>query len=1604
MRSLVCCTLLCFILVLTPTHLFAHDTHPLTQDSSPLVARSQDKQGLIEVTLRTNSVATSGAVVDLSLEVRPMVNAPGLTITWLLPDGGELLGGGGEEQLSTVAAKQTLTSRRQVRFPAPGIYQVIATASAQVNESMTVAAAGVLFFNVQADGTASVLQRDPRLNLANQRIIPTTLTVEDATIVRSADAEADPCFVINGTLTRLDRNPNTANNSAFTNSRVPVRNVPVDMMEEDTLFDDYYGTKVTDANGNFDFQFCDDDGIFDDELELYVIVRAEMWDNGRKVVYVEDSSWIDEMHEFESEVKESEGGTLRFDMAMDLNADLTRFDAGAAFQSEVFNIADAVFDAYRFWNAAGGATGDDATFADTTEVHYEPGYDDTGSYYQPFWNEITVADGPADNDAWDDGVIQHEWMHFADDVYGCDDTPGGAHSFFQLTNDVELAWSEGYSNYFQSAVRLSKGDPNSNFYLDILSSGTPGNRIDLETWNTSNATLTSVFNEGAIAAMLWDLQDATPSNDDTNDRVGYGHRLLQEVFTDPAFEANGDVFDDTCSVQVYLRAWRDLNKPANLATAAAVSQNIGYTPPGFDKAALTQQVAAAAPQAEQALNVAPNAVSTDYRWWKQLTWVVDNSTSMAGPKLDGSKTVINEQLNDLKNDPKGVDFNLYTFNHESNLNKVVFTNEFYADRIQPQINGIAATSSLDLDCGSTVGGLQAMSAALANKRAGDLWLFTDGVDSQFPRVETVVQALTRQRVRGSIALLGGCATPPSDANKLNGAQGYLGAAAGAQPSGIVPYLITALRSGGNFLFVDPGQIGNAADILRAQLANSAGAGRWSDYVSDEFTYRWDRLLPHEYQWFQAEGLGQGEGQVPDTGYLIYTMPNAFNFYGSNMTSVGVSQDGLLEFNPCTGQTCPIIVLNRFFLDILNSDLQWNYIPFPPRAAATDAISATTALSATVESAAAAAPDPNCAKLFTANPPYGPQVCVFSANFAFEWHIVSVQGYDATGVYRAYQIWLNHQTGEIRYQYDRLRSEAGAAEIGLRTRSSIPFPNGSTTKLLVSNKDSNGASNGMGYKFTPAPPQPTKTYTVAVDALMDGIGFLLTGYSGDFEAMIVRTPDGTAVDCNDTANVLCLNLGKVQFVQVNVNGRAGNWTATVDAAPPSNQATFSFNAIAASSVGAEVISDHTLPRGQTAKFVLKLGRPAAGNVITGWLQQPNGQRWGDEFALYDDGLHDDLRAGDGFFGSDGVTPPGVGVAYLWARGTADGVEFIRTDPAAFVFQPLQVKLLTPSFSSDNDEQANVLYEITNSASTRRCFAPDITLPDQWASWSYNWDFDVPGSLCLNAGETQQRLLKIFPAWYEAPSGSTAEVTFAFHDVNDPTSDDSVTVQFLRQRAPYRIVIDNAWQSTYIRPNNTDTVTLQVAVFDEQGVFAPDGTAVQLATDLGTITPVNGLTEGGLLQALFKAGTQPGDATITASVGAISATTVIHIRAPLPDRIDLVATPTDLSGAANSSALLATVHDRWGGAVANQTVRIGVADDHQRGTINGSEVVTVTTNAQGQVLVTFTKAEAATGSVGVRAELLVSENGNRNVVQEARTTLLLSADAAANKVYLPMVQRN
>ncbi|MEZ4863278.1 MAG: hypothetical protein R3C14_18320 [Caldilineaceae bacterium] len=1530
---------------------------PLYAQSTGIVDHAGGPRARIEVILQVDRAPAPGEVATLTVAATPLVNAPDLQVRWVLPDGGELLGGSTEQMMGPVAAGQRVQVSRQARFAAPGVYQVAAVVGYQPNAAMHLGAAGVLFFTVDGAGHSTASDQDPNAHSPMGETVPTTVetVAQAAGVTQSND---DPCFTVSGTVRRIERTPNQTGYDA--DVLVPVKFARIEMREEDIVFDDSYGESKTDANGGYSFSFCDDDGLFDDELELYVTVYAERYVGNDLIVYVTDSSYIDETYEFNSQV-------LADRPAGSYTINLTLTERSSA----VFNIVDAIFDAWQFWNISGGATGGDATFADTTKVHWEPGYGDDGSYYDGYiTNEITIADDPSDPDEWDDPVIMHEWGHSADDYYGCDDNPGGEHFVNNTVDDPELSWGEGYPDYYQSAVRARNGVVDSSYYLDNYGANVlgAGISINLESRDVDQPMLVTELSEFAIAAMLWDLNDSVT---DGQDAVSHGHGLLQSVYTDDKFTSNG-FFDDTCTASQFLRAWRDLKKPTDALTAAAITQNIGGSNP-------FETVAAADANTPDALSQEltlfdQSAQQPNYKWWQQLTLIADQSKSMAtAGKFDAVKTVLKEQINDVANDPKGVEFNIYTFNNVSNVVQPVIRNNFFANQITPKIDALTTRNDTDLLC--DVGAFHALAQTLAGKRGGNAWLFTDGSPFNAPTVENMVQQLTSHQVKGSFALLGGCPVVPQNLVDVTGAQKkYLGLAANAsQSGGIVPYLLAAIGSGGQFLYVDPSKIGDAADILRAQLSHSAGAGRWSEYVSDQPTYLYDKLTSWEYQWIDTSVAAGGTNHGFLSGSINVTLPQPFTFYSAgpyNSTQVfpyGYLTFGATQSGNSQNTTLPKPALPNNALYPLWGDLDWNN---PPAVAVANASTSDPAAALT------------------------PQVILYSKAEG-DWFALETRGFRTNGPERAYQVLLNSTTGEIRYQYANVGTDAGIATIGLENATG-------TAAVQVSYNDVAGAQNNMGYKFTPVPAQPSRTFTATIDGLMSSVGFLLTGFSGDFDPLDIRYPDNSAVNCNDTANVLCLDLGLVRYVQAKTTGHTGVWRATVSAGP-SGAGTFAFSTIGASTVAANSANERTRStKGQALQ--VDLGLPVVGQQLDGWFQQPNGRPFGLPFRLYDDGSHGDGQAGDGNFGADPFTPPAAGAAYLWVRGQISGTTFVRSDAVPFTFEPLEVTSLGDGINLG--EYTPLEFKVENLADVAHCYDITTRVPQGWTTIWYLTQTEQSQGVCLQAGAavTKRVDVSMGPVPNNEPSGATGEIMVTFIEKEAGEISDSAIARVTRYRGPDSIVFNESAAADYLRPNGADTRPLSVMVLDDQGVNVADGTPVTFTTSLGTITPTVGTTQAGQVKLTLTAGTTAGEALVTALVESLVATTTVQIQAPLAATIALTGTPLSLAAGVNSATLTATVLDQWHDPVANQMVRIGLSQDGQLGLLGSSEVMTGTTNGAGQLAATFTRAAAATGDLAVRADLLTAQNGQLEPALHDQVTLqLLGANTTEHNVYLPLIQQ-
>jgi hypothetical protein len=1437
------------------------------------------------------------------------------------------------ETYSNQPIGQPITSQRTLIFPAAGTYKLAVSASLALNADSRIGASGVIFFVIDPLGSR-VSDMEPNAHLSTYSTLPATITV-------TPSPTEDGCFVITGRLTRFDRPVLSTGYDPFI--VIPVVGQGVEVRESDIIFDDSYGTVYTDANGNFYNEFCDDDGWFDDELEIYIEIDAE---RGDPKVYVEDTTGWDYEYRFVTPYKSSTGGTLDFSLLMSETS------------SGIFNIVDAAYLARETYVSYGNE------YDEETEIHWESGYGETNSHYDPDANEIFISDDPSNPSQWDESVIAHEWGHSVDDYDSCDNSPGGHHDM-GANLDVELAWGEGYPDYYQSVVRQTYGFPDAEWYLDIDGSGTNGVVVNIESWWQGAP---SIQNELAIAGALWDLYDG---GTEYHDRVEYGHSPIQALYTADVFTDN-----DVCDFDTYMQAWIDTGFTTDAATAEVIMENTGYT-------LAPNKLANVNPGA---LNVSAEPNMADmYRWWKTLTFVADNSHSMTGAKFEGMTTIFQEVVNDLGEDPKGTEFTLDLFNNTSSTNDTAFAGQFFPEELVGPIDALTTIPNADPNC--NVYALRALAQAVADKEKGDVWLFTDGNTIQNPSLPDVQQLLNDKRMRASIALMGGCFANESEnlnqpfspemlegltpdeqqtmmSERLSQAQAraVLGPMIADAPGGAVPYLLTALFSGGQFLYVAPEQLEYAADVLRAQITNSAGAGNWSDYVSDFPTYGWESLASWDYHWIDAMAGGINRGNPLPDEKLDIPIPGYFQYFsGPYYNTIHIFEDGyatlgMHEAYVPNNTTLP----NPAEPNNALYPLWDNLAPFCP------------------PGAESASPDKYC------------EGFIFTKQEG-DWYAIEYykyyQTWDPAQQLNNFEILLNLDTGEIRYQYQVVPNASQSATIGLEDS------NGDSALQLLYDS-ATAPANDTGYKLTPLPPQPTLTYTVTVDSSMDAVGFLLTGYSGDFEPLKITDPNGILVDC-DEAGAMCLDIDLVQYVQINSNGRVGDWHAVVDAGP-SGASTFSFTSFAASPITVQGGLNHTLAT-STQQLNIQMTGEVDGNILDGQFRGTTGGTFGSSFHLYDDGLHNDHNAGDGIFGSGNFTPPGAGTVYLTLRGLHNGAAFMRTDPVPYTFSPFRMVSLGDGVNYGGVTQMQ--YRVSNLDIYDHCYWLTYDAPEGW--W-IDFHGNPPGG-CLFAGQTVDVAYDVYMTegyTNDLPSGTTGILTFSATEWEKGQIRDSASARITRHREPFRVEISN--YSLYLRPNG-DTTKLVFVVTDAQNTMVADGTPLHLTANGGSISPITGLTENGIVTATFTSGPAVGMAYVYAQTdNFVVSSTSIKIANPFPSQVELQMSTNQLPADGTSTAqLVATVRDRWGNPVANQLVRIGVGSDSDEdalGTIDGNEVVSGITNGDGQFTATFTN-NGVVGKAAIRAEMYIMEGGNPRVIHEDQKMMYVGM----HFVHLPLIVR-
>src|SRR5439155_313592 len=155
-----------------------------------------------------------------------------------------------------------------------------------------------------------------------------------------------------------------------------------------------------------------------------------------------------------------------------------------------------------------------------------------------------LGDRNDDSDEFDDAVIVHEYAHLLAAKFSRDDSPGGPHVLGDML-DPRVAWSEGWANFFSSAVR---NDP---IWRDSYGlNGTRILRYDLED-NVPAGDKPGYWSEASVDTILWDFFGDHPDPADEV-QLHYPFSAIWNAFTDLRndlflMDVNGRVIDKSDS-------------------------------------------------------------------------------------------------------------------------------------------------------------------------------------------------------------------------------------------------------------------------------------------------------------------------------------------------------------------------------------------------------------------------------------------------------------------------------------------------------------------------------------------------------------------------------------------------------------------------------------------------------------------------------------------------------------------------------------------------------------------------------------------------------------------------------------------------------------------------------------------------------------------------------------------------------------------------------------------------------------------------------------------------------------------------------------------------
>ena len=196
---------------------------------------------------------------------------------------------------------------------------------------------------------------------------------------------------------------------------------------------------------------------------------------------------------------------------------LSDFTARATRIGGVFNLFDQFLSAGEFVEGRAACPSTAGRCIIPGLVAYWEARGGPGTHFKPDSKAIFICGSQGggncvsgDGDEYDDAVVLHEYGHFILNHFSHDDSPGGIHLLGDHTQDIRLAWSEGWATFFSSAVR------NRPLYVDTGANLLSYEIEHLTSLNMPTLASDAIYttNEGAVAAVLWDAFDAPVVEDD----------------------------------------------------------------------------------------------------------------------------------------------------------------------------------------------------------------------------------------------------------------------------------------------------------------------------------------------------------------------------------------------------------------------------------------------------------------------------------------------------------------------------------------------------------------------------------------------------------------------------------------------------------------------------------------------------------------------------------------------------------------------------------------------------------------------------------------------------------------------------------------------------------------------------------------------------------------------------------------------------------------------------------------------------------------------------------------------------------------------------------